>query len=84
MFATWINVFVMANNLILVFFGWEVVGLSSYLLISFWKERQQSVKSSFKALVYNKVGDIILLLAVSTAFELSKTIDLLLSITLFP
>lgn len=74
----------MTNNLILVFFGWEVVGLSSYLLISFWKERQQSVKSSFKALVYNKVGDIILLLAVSTAFELSKTIDLLLSITLFP
>ena len=74
----------MSNNLIVVFFGWEVVGLSSYLLISFWKERQQSVKSSFKALVYNKVGDIILLLAVSTAFELSKTIDLLLSITLFP
>ena len=74
----------MTNNLILVFFGWELVGLCSYLLISFWKERQESVKSSFKALLYNKVGDIILLLAISTAFELSKTIDLVLSITLFP
>ena len=74
----------MTNNLILVFFGWEVVGLCSYLLISFWKERQESIKSSFKALVYNKLGDIILLLAISTAFELSKTIDLVLSITLFP
>ena len=74
----------MTNNLILVFFGWEVVGLISYLLISFWKERQQSIKSSFKALVYNKLGDIILLLAISIAFELSKTIDLLLGITLFP
>ena len=74
----------MTNNLILVFFGWELVGLCSYVLISFWKERQQSVKSSFKALLYNKVGDIILLLAISTAFELSKTIDLVLSITLFP
>ena len=74
----------MTNNLILVFFGWELVGLCSYLLISFWKEKQESVKSSFKALLYNKVGDIILLLAISTAFELSKTIDLVLSITLFP
>ena len=74
----------MSHNLIVVFFGWEVVGLCSYLLISFWKEKQESVKSSFKALLYNKVGDIILLLAISTAFELSKTIDLVLSITLFP
>ena len=74
----------MSNNLIVLFFGWEGVGLCSYLLISFWKERQQSVKSSFKALLYNKVGDIILLLAISTAFSLSKTIDLVLSITLFP
>ena len=74
----------MTNNLILVFFGWELVGLCSYLLISFWKERQQSVKSSFKALLYNKLGDIILLLAVSITFELTKTSDLVLSITLFP
>ena len=74
----------MSNNLIVVFFGWEVVGLCSYLLISFWKERQQSVKSSFKALLYNKLGDIILLLAVSITFELTKTADLVLSITLFP
>ena len=74
----------MSNNLIVLFFGWEVVGLCSYLLISFWKERQQSVKSSFKALLYNKLGDIILLLAVTTGFELTKTSDLVLSITLFP
>ena len=74
----------MANNLILVFFGWELVGLCSYLLISFWKERQESVKSGFKALLYNKVGDIVLLLAVSITFELTKTTSLVLSITLFP
>ena len=74
----------MSNNLIVVFFGWEVVGLCSYLLISFWKEKQESVKSSFKALLYNKLGDIILLLAVSITFELTKTADLVLSITLFP
>ena len=72
----------MSNNLIVLFFGWEGVGLCSYLLISFWKERQQSVKSSFKALLYNKLGDIILFLAVTTGFELTKTSDLVLSITL--
>ena len=79
-----INVFVMSNNLIVLFFGWEVVGLCSYLLISFWKEKQESVKSSFKALLYNKVGDIILLLAVSITFELTKTTSLVLTTTLFP
>ena len=72
----------MSNNLIVLFFGWEGVGLCSYLLISFWKEKQASVKSSFKALLYNKLGDIILLLAVTTGFELTKTSDLVLSITL--
>ena len=74
----------MSNNLIVVFFGWEVVGLCSYLLISFWKEKQESVKSSFKALLYNKVGDLSLLLAVSITFELTKTTSLVLSMSLFP
>ena len=74
----------MSNNLIVVFFGWEVVGLCSYLLISFWKEKQASVKSSFKALLYNKVGDLSLLLAVSITFELTKTTSLVLSMSLFP
>ena len=74
----------MSHNLIVVFFGWEVVGLCSYLLISFWKEKQESVKSSFKALLYNKVGDLSLLLAVSITFELTKTTSLVLSMSLFP
>ena len=74
----------MSNNLIVLFFGWEGVGLCSYLLISFWKEKQASVKSSFKALLYNKVGDLSLLLAVSITFELTKTTSLVLTTTLFP
>ena len=73
----------MSNNLIVLFFGWEVVGLCSYLLISFWKEKQESVKSSFKALLYNKVGDLSLLLAVSITFELTKTTSLVLTMSLF-
>jgi NADH-quinone oxidoreductase subunit L len=73
----------MSNNLIVVFFGWEVVGLCSYLLISFWKERQESVKSGFKALLYNKVGDLVLLLAVSITLQLTKTTSLVLTMSLF-
>ena len=74
----------MSNNLIVLFFCWELVGLCSYLLISFWKEGQQSVKSSFKAILYNKVGDISLLLTVGCTLELTRSIDLVLGITLLP
>ena len=71
-FAIWITVFVMSNNLIVLFFCWELVGLCSYLLISFWKERQQSVKCSFKAILYNKVGDISLLTAQQGVYDLKS------------
>ena len=83
-FGIWITVFVMSNNLIVLFFCWELVGLCSYLLISFWKERQQSVKCSFKAILYNKVGDIGLLLSFGCTLEVSRSIDLALGITLLP
>ena len=83
-FGIWITVFVMSNNLIVLFFCWELVGLCSYLLISFWKERQQSVKCSFKAILYNKVGDIGLVLSFGCTLEVSRSIDLALGITLLP
>ena len=74
----------MSNNLIVLFFCWELVGLCSYLLISFWKERQQSVKCSFKAILYNKVGDTGLLLSFGCTLEVSRSIDVVLGITLLP
>jgi NADH-quinone oxidoreductase subunit L len=83
-FAVWITVFVMSNNLIVLFFCWELVGLCSYLLISFWKERQHSLKCGFKAILYNKVGDIGLLLLFGSTLEVVRTIDLVPGITLLP
>lgn len=74
-FAFAINGLVMINNLVVLFFSWELVGLCSYLLISFWKERQHSLKSGFKAVLYNKVGDIFLLLAIGCTHKLIKTFD---------
>ena len=83
-FAFAINGLVMSNNLGVLFFSWELVGLCSYLLICFWKERQQSLRSGFKAVLYNKVGDGFLLLAIGSAIEIIKTFDLDFSSLLLP
>ena len=54
---------VTSNNLVQLFFGWESVGVSSYLLINFWYTRLQANKSSILAIMANKIGDILLLFA---------------------
>ncbi len=63
-FFAYINLFtfamlmlVMANNFMQLFFGWEAVGLVSYLLIGFWFKRDSAVKANFKAFMVNRVGD---------------------------
>lgn len=51
-------VLVFANNFLLLFFGWEGVGLVSYLLIGFWFERETAIFGSLKAFLVNRIGDI--------------------------
>src|SRR5438034_7152617 len=48
---------VMANNFMQLFFGWEAVGLVSYLLIGFWYTRPTAIYASLKAFLANRVGD---------------------------
>ncbi len=48
---------VLADNIVLLFVGWEGVGLASYLLIGYWNERQKAVDAAFKAFIVNRVGD---------------------------
>lgn len=48
---------VLANNLVLLFVGWEGVGLCSYLLIGFWYEDENNVKAANKAFIVNRIGD---------------------------
>ena len=50
-FAFAMNVLVISNNMVLFFFCWELVGLCSYCLISFWKTNQGSHVSSIKAVI---------------------------------
>jgi NADH-quinone oxidoreductase subunit L len=83
-FSVGMNGLIMSNNLVVLFFSWELVGLCSYLLICFWRERQQSLRSGWKAVTYNKVGDVFLLLAKGSTFEFIKTFDLDLTCLLLP
>ncbi len=48
---------VMANNFLQLFFGWEAVGLVSYLLIGFWSVRETAIFANMKAFIVNRVGD---------------------------
>jgi len=60
---------VMANNLLLLFLGWEGVGLCSYLLIGFWYTDMLKSDAAKKAFLYNRVGDFAFLVAIFMIFE---------------
>jgi proton-translocating NADH-quinone oxidoreductase chain L len=50
--------FVTSNNVVQAFIGWEGVGIISYLLINFWFTRMEANRSAFKAIVFNRIGDL--------------------------
>jgi NADH-ubiquinone oxidoreductase chain 5 len=64
-----------SNNYLQLFFGWEGVGLSSYLLINFWFTREQANKAAIKAILLNKIGDIGFLLAIALIYYIYKSLD---------
>src|SRR2546428_11307295 len=57
---------VLADNFLLMFVGWEGVGLCSYLLIGFWVERPAAVSAGKKAFIVNRIGDFRFLLGMLT------------------
>jgi NADH-quinone oxidoreductase subunit L len=66
---------VMANNFLQLFFGWEAVGLVSYLLIGFWYTRPTAIYANLKAFLVNRVGDFGFLLAVALVLAHFGTLD---------
>jgi NADH-quinone oxidoreductase subunit L len=61
---------VLASDYLLVFVGWEGVGLASYLLIGFWQERPSAATAATKAFVVNRVGDMGMVLAIMSMWAL--------------
>lgn len=66
---------VTADNLIQLFFGWEGVGVASYLLIGFWNHKDSANEAAIKAFVVNRVGDFGLALGVMAAFFVFGTVQ---------
>jgi NADH-quinone oxidoreductase subunit L len=56
---------VMSNNFLQLFFGWEAVGLVSYLLIGFWFKKPSAIFANMKAFLVNRVGDFGFLLGIA-------------------
>jgi NADH-quinone oxidoreductase subunit L len=66
---------VMANNFLQLFFGWEAVGLVSYLLIGFWSVRESAVYANLKAFLVNRVGDFGFLLGIAAVLMYTNSLD---------
>lgn len=66
---------VMSNNFLQLFFGWEAVGLVSYLLIGFWYKRPTAIFANLKAFLVNRVGDFGFLLGIAGVYMVFGTLD---------
>jgi len=75
LFTFFMLVLVTSDNFLVMFFGWEGIGLASFLLISFWHTRIQAGKSAIKAMLVNRIGDLGLVLSICSIFLTFKTLD---------
>jgi NADH-quinone oxidoreductase subunit L len=66
---------VMANNFLQLFFGWEAVGLVSYLLIGFWYKRESAIFANMKAFLVNRIGDFGFLLGIAAVLMHFQSMD---------
>ncbi|WP_207391363.1 NADH-quinone oxidoreductase subunit L [Streptomonospora litoralis] len=74
LFVAAMLVLVLADNFVLLFLGWEGVGLASYLLIGFWQHKDSAAVAAKKAFLVNRVGDMGLLIAVMLMFTTFGTV----------
>jgi NADH-ubiquinone oxidoreductase chain 5 len=84
LFTFFMLMLITSDNFLQLFFGWEGVGLCSYLLINFWFTRLQANKSAIKAMIVNRVGDFGLAIAIFCIFLVFKTVDFCAVFSLVP
>ncbi|MGH8121125.1 MAG: NADH-quinone oxidoreductase subunit L, partial [Gammaproteobacteria bacterium] len=75
LFTFFMLMLVMSNNFLQLFFGWEGVGLCSYLLIGFWFKRESAIFASLKAFLVNRVGDFGFMLGIAAILMYFHTLD---------
>lgn len=75
LFTFFMCILVISSNFIILFLGWEGVGLCSFLLISFWNTRLQANKSAIKAMLINRIGDYFILIAIIIILLNFKSLD---------
>lgn len=67
---------VLSNNFFSILLGWELIGLTSFLLINFWRFKITTLGCSFKAFTFNKISDIFLMIAFCLLWNVYKTSDI--------
>ena len=76
LFTFFMLMLVTADNLVQMFFGWEGVGLASYLLIGFWYDRPSANAAAIKAFIVNRIGDFGFTLGILATFLLFQSVNL--------
>nr|QMS50787.1 Nad5 [Metschnikowia aberdeeniae] len=74
-FAIFMTVLVVSDNYVMMFMGWEFVGVMSYLLISFWNTRMAAMKSALSAMLLNRMGDALFVMFMGTMLSLYQAVD---------
>nr|YP_009935211.1 Nad5 [Metschnikowia bowlesiae]QNS23094.1 Nad5 [Metschnikowia bowlesiae] len=74
-FAIFMTVLIMSDNYVMMFIGWEFVGVISYLLISFWNTRLAAMKSALSAILLNRMGDALFVIFMGTILSLYHAVD---------
>ncbi len=75
LFAGAMLILVVADNLLLLFVGWEIMGLCSYMLIGFWYEKKSAYNAAIKAFTTTRVADVIMLIGIAYLFMSTGTLN---------
>ena len=75
LFAFGMLTLVVSDNLLLLFMGWEIMGLCSYLLIGFWYGKDSAKRAMVKAFITTRVGDVFMLLGIASLYSATGTLN---------
>ncbi len=75
LFAGAMLTLVVADNVLLLFVGWEIMGVCSYMLIGFWFEKESAYKAAIKAFTTTRIADVVMLLGIAYLYSITGTLS---------